>query len=325
MTGARSLERGAMVVSLDFELIWGTIDLFGAGRFRHAVEVERAMVVDRLLDLFVRHDIAATWCIVGHLFLERCEAVAGVAHPDIVRPRHDWVDGDWLAHDPCGSEASHPLHYGRSLVRRIQACPVRQEIGSHSFSHVVFGDTGCSRAAADSDLAACRRHAEELDVTLRSFAFPRNRVGHLDVVAEHGFTSYRAPEPAWYDRPRVPEAARRAGHLLKVLSAWRPPVTTPSRTAGGLCRLPASMMYFPMHGRRRWIPASLRVRRALRGLADAAAQRKVFHMWFHPTNMADEADAMFAGLDRILSAAADLRRRGELDVLTMEELAARAA
>ena len=83
------------------------------------------------------------------------------------------------------------------------------------------------------------------------------------------------------------------------------------------------MIYFPMHGLRRHIPLSVRVNRAKKGLRAAARQRKVFHLWFHPTNLADEPDRMFAGLREILRAAAGLRRRGELDIEPMGALASR--
>jgi hypothetical protein len=43
----------------------------------------------------------------------------------------------------------------------------------------------------------CVRLADEASLALRSFAFPGNRVGHLDVLREFGFTCYRGPEPAW--------------------------------------------------------------------------------------------------------------------------------
>ena len=62
------------------------------------------------------------------------------------------------------------------------------------------------------------------------------------------------------------------------------------------------MIYFPMHGLRRHIPVSRRVRRARRGLDAAVRTGRVFHLWFHPTNLADEPEAMFRGLRDIFSA-----------------------
>jgi len=320
---APALPRGVFTLSLDFELIWGTLDLFGPERFRRACEFERAVVIDTLLSLLSEHEISATWCALGHLFLPSCQREGGMAHPEIVRPRHAWVHQDWFHHDPCRDEAAEPVFYGRSLLERIRACPVPQEIGSHGFSHAIFGDAGCSRESAQSELLACVRAAREMGIVPRSFAFPRNRVGHLDLLPGHGFSCYRGPGPRWYERRSAPGGLDRLAHLAAVVAAIRPPVVSPRFVREGLWDIPGSMIYFPMHGARRYIPLSARVRRAKKGLRSAARQRKVFHLWFHPTNLADEPERMFAGLREILRAAADLRRRGDLDIEPMGALAAR--
>ena len=315
------LECGVFTISLDFELIWGTLDLFGPGRFRRACEIERSTVVDRLLDLFVEFQVSATWCVLGHLFLDSCRPEGGRKHPEIIPPRHRWYRQDWFHHDPCGSEQTDPLFYGRSLLEKVQACSVPQEIGCHSFSHVIFGDAGCSASTAESEVSTCVRLARSLGVQLRSFAFPRNSVGHLDVLREYGFTCYRGPEPAWSEGRRWPGVLKRLLHLWDVLRAAEPPVVVPRRTASGLVDVPGSMIYFPMHGLRRYIPLSLRVRRARRGLDAAARQKRVFHLWFHPTNLADQPEAMFTGLRAILDHAATLRARRQLVILPMGALA----
>ncbi len=314
------LDRGAFTLSLDFELIWGTVDVRGPGPFRSTCETEREVVVDRLLELLAEFGISATWCIVGHLFLSACAPQEGVKHPEIVRPSHPWVAGDWFSHDPCGSEETDPIFYGSSLIERIRSCQVAQEIGCHSFSHVIFGDEGCSRQTATSEVAACVRLARDRGIELRSFAFPRNRVGHLDVLREHGFTGYRGPEPVWYESPRLPRPVKRLGHLADVASARRPPVVVPEETADGIWNLPGSMLYFPMRGPRRYIPLSARVRRAIKGLDRAAAERRIFHLWFHPTNLVDESELMFAGLRSIFEHVDELRRDSRILVAPMGEV-----
>ena len=316
--------KGTFTLSLDFELIWGTLDLFGPNGFKDYCLAERAYVIDRLLDLFVEYEIPATWCIVGHLFLDRCEAVDGVKHPEIVTPAHKWNPGDWFQHDPGGSEASEPLFYARSLIKKIQACPIPQEIGSHSFSHVIFGDSGCGRQTAETELAACVRAAEEMGVNLRSFVFPRNEPGHLDLLPEYGFTSYRGPEPNWHNNPRCPANVRRLARLAEVILALAPPVVTPERRADGLMNIPGSMIYFPGHGLRRYVPMSLRVRRAAKGLNQAAARKGIFHLWFHPTNLAGDKttmDAMFGGLRRIFDDAVKLRQQDKIEFRSMSQIA----
>jgi peptidoglycan/xylan/chitin deacetylase (PgdA/CDA1 family) len=318
-----NFDRGVFTISIDFELIWGTRDLFGPEGFRKACEAERSVVIDRLLDLFVEFNIPATWCVLGHLLLERCSVEGGQKHPDIIRPDHSWHRGDWFEDDPSGSEDSAPMFYARSLVDKIRACPVPQEIGCHSFSHVIFGDSGCSRETAESELAACVRAARELGIEMRSFAFPRNDVGHLDVLKEYGFVNYRGPEPQWYERKNWTHTQKRLSHLWDVLTAAAPPVVLPERTADGLWNIPGSMIYFPMHGLRRFIPVSRRVKRAIKGLNAAVDQKRVFHLWFHPTNLADETDAMFTGLRRIFDRATSLRDRDRLAILPMCDIVQR--
>lgn len=321
MSEPRSLEQGVFTLSLDLELIWGTVDLLGAEGFRRRCEIEREVIIERLLELLAEFEISATWCVVGHLFLDRCYRENGSKHPEIVRPHHAWRRNDWFADDPDGTEADAPLFLGRSLVEKIRKCPVPQEIGSHSFSHVIFGDAGCSRATARSEIEACVRCSAEIGVTLRSFAFPRNQVGHLAVLAEHGFRCFRGPEPRWYDQPGLPGVLRRMGHLWDVVTISEPPVVLPRRTEEGLLDIPGSMVYLPMHGVRRLIPVSWRVRRALKGLEAAVGKRRIFHLWAHPTSLADEPEAMLDGLRQILERVRSLRHQGVLRMAPMGDLA----
>jgi peptidoglycan/xylan/chitin deacetylase (PgdA/CDA1 family) len=314
---------GVLAISLDFELIWGTLDLFGPKRFQAACINEREIVVDRLLALFEELDIPATWCVVGHLLLESCKTVNGIKHPEIVRPEHRWCSTDWFAHDPGGDELNEPLFFGRNLVDRIRSCKAHQEIGCHSFSHVIFGDHGCSRATAESEIAECVRLAREMGLAFQSFAFPRNQVGHLDVLSRYGFKCYRGPEPTWLETIWLPAPLRRAARLLEVLTASTPPVVLPQKDEFGLWNIPGSAIYFPMHGLRRFVPMGLRLRRALKGLSEAGRRKRIFHLWFHPTNFAEHTDAMFRGLRQILLRAEQLRQRGALEILTMSQIAER--
>jgi peptidoglycan/xylan/chitin deacetylase (PgdA/CDA1 family) len=316
---------GVFTLSIDFELLWGTMHEQGPERFRAACALERKEVIDRLLRLFEEFEVSATWCIVGHLFLSQCRAENGHKHPEIVRPTPALLRQDWFAHDPCDDEHDEHLFLGRRLVEKIRACRVPQEIGCHTFSHVIFGDASCSRATAQSELAACVRVARAMGIELRSFAFPRDRVGHLDVLREYGFTGYRGREPHWYEKRKLPEPIRRLASLGGVLLAAEPPLVLPEWQAEGIWNIPGSMIYFPKHGFRRYIPVSLRVRRAIKGLNAAVREQKIFHLWFHPTNLADDLEAMFTGLRAILRHANELRGRTALAILPMGDLVAAGA
>lgn len=307
------LERGAFTLSLDFELIWGTQDVAGPDGFRQACLFERRRIIDDLLALLHEYEIPASWCIVGHLFLDSCDG----KHADLKRPAHEWMSADWFQHDPGGQEDESSVFLGKSLVEKILACPTKQEVGFHSFSHVIWGDPGCSREAAESEIAACVRAAAWTERPAASFVFPRNRVGHLDVLAEHGIRVFRGPGPRWYERDENPGALGRLAHLLEVAMGTPAPTVLPEATPEGLVNLPGSMIYLPAHGIRGLIPVSRRVRRALAGLNDAAERRRVFHLWFHPTNLADHYESMMAGLREVFGRARQLRDAGQLDLRPM--------
>ena len=160
-----------------------------------------------------------------------------------------------------------------------------------------------------------------MGLEVRSFAFPRNGVGHLDLLPQFGIRAYRGPAPRWYERREPPTALHRLARLWAVVAATPPPTVMPEPAGAGLMNVPASMIYFPMHGLRRLVGVSRRVRRARKGLAAAVRDGRVFHLWFHPTNLADEPEAMFGGLREILGTVQGLVREGRLSVATMGELA----
>ena len=80
------------------------------------------------------------------------------------------------------------IHCGTAttFVDLIQAAQVEQEIGSHSFSHVLYGDPDLSSEAVDADLDACIALASKRGIKLRTFVFPRNSEGHHDALRRHG-------------------------------------------------------------------------------------------------------------------------------------------
>lgn len=309
---------GRFVISLDAELAWGSVHRGGAaGRdelFRKTREV-----VPRLLDLFERHDTQATWAVVGHLLMESCERHHGTKHPEVLRPTYDWFSGDWFEQDPCTDVATDPFWYAPDLIEQVLACQVPQEIGCHGFSHMIAGDPGCSPEAFDSELAAASNAAAPWGVHLDSFVYPRNSIGHVDLLAVHGYTTFRGVAPTWYSRlpGRLQRIARGADAVLPLT----PPTSRPT-VEQGLWNIPASYHYLHRGGWARFVPLSIRVRKAVAGLRKAGRESNVFHLWFHPFNIATDADGLLGALEQILRESGRLRAEGLLINQTMRGVAA---
>ena len=117
---------GTFTLSLDTELIWGSFDHRSPEEFERRYPDIRS-TIDRLLKLFERYEVSATWAVLGHLFLSECSRdESGVAHPDLVRPRQRWRPGDWYAADPCTNRRTDPLWYGDDIIDTLLASRIRR-------------------------------------------------------------------------------------------------------------------------------------------------------------------------------------------------------
>src|SRR5713226_4105770 len=125
--------RGALVISLDFELHWGVRDSKPLDSYRQNLLGERT-AVPAMLRLFQKYGIHATWAAVGFLFFEnKGELLDSLpARRPAYRDRRlsPYQDVERLG----VNESEDPLHFAASLIRQVSATP-HQEIGSHTFSH----------------------------------------------------------------------------------------------------------------------------------------------------------------------------------------------
>src|ERR1700742_1398624 len=124
--------KGTFVVSLDFELFWGLTDKFTLAEYADRLDGERK-VIPRILELFDRYGIHATWATVGMMAFEKKEelmAALPAVQPQYANPRlsaYAYLKTADVGED----EARDPYHFGASLIREVRKHP-NQEIGSHT-------------------------------------------------------------------------------------------------------------------------------------------------------------------------------------------------
>lgn len=311
------------MLSLDTELMWGSFHRMTPAQFEAGYPDVRG-TIRAILDLLERYEMAATWAVVGHLFLERCERDAnGRAHPEMVHPQQRWWSGDWYMHDPCSDRGRDPLWYGPDIVDLIQGAKVPQDIGSHSFAHPHFGDPAMTREAAAADLDACMAAAKARGIELRSFVYPSNSEGHHDLLRDRGFSAFRGTGPEEARVRRLPRPVRRPVRLATQVLGASPLVGRPTETLPGLWDIPASSLLLTRTGLRSLATRTARLRRVRAGIAAARRTGSVFHLWTHPWNLADDPSFHIALLRDILEGVARDREAGLLRVETMAGMAAR--
>lgn len=310
---------GRVVVSLDFELAWGTIDkpAEGAALLSEDGSIEREYL-DRLLSVCDRLGLPLTFATVGHLHLDSCEGHQSDAHP-----------AEWFDRDPQTDAETDPLFYAPDAIRRIREADADHEIATHTFSHVICDSV--SREVVDWELERVARvhEANGLDRPT-SLVAPRNRLTSFDALRDHGIEVVRIPRP--------PPGETTAEQLTNRFRQWTvgqgPPVSEPyvrdGVTVTESSPYPSLTTVLLPNGRRepyaplRALPASMRQRRQERFLLDAldAARRtgETVHLWSHLYNLSNEAQ--WRSIETFLHALAEYRDKGEIVVETMSDLAA---
>lgn len=320
-------EKAALIVSLDLELYWGWRDIRDLDSCRNRLLQVRPTVT-RILELFDRYQIHATWATVGFLFLRNREEL--LKFQPSVKPQYQ--ARELSPYEGIGQigrdEETDPFHYGPSILRTILGTP-NQEIGTHTFSHFYCLERGQTESAFRSDLMAAIQAAAEWNLDLRSLVFPRNQMNPEYVAGCRalGIQSYRGAGSHWIYKERTKSDEcwlRRAVRLLDAYVNLSGHHTTgfDQIRQGPPFNFPASRFLRP------YLPAlkvfeRLRLARICSGLDFAAQQKRVYHLWFHPEDLAVNRAENIEALEIVLRRFAQLRDRGVMESVNMGELSAR--
>jgi hypothetical protein len=279
--------RGALTISIDLELAWGVWDKLTADELRLTETEERPVCAD-LIDLFDRHQVAATWAMVAALL----DAKSSDKRPG---NRSCW--------------------YAPDIVERLAGAKTPHEIGSHSGRHVYFGSIDAAQARADLDFAADvhRRHS----LAFESFVFPRNAVGHLDALARAGVRTFRGPDVGWPSR--IQRFGTTVGRAANLADKFLPlaPQSVRAEPRDGLVDIPGSMLLIGRNGLRRFVLPVLTRAKLAAGLRCAQRTGGIFHLWFHPSNFYYRRAEQLGTLAWFLEHAAGEAGNGRLDIRTM--------
>ena len=313
---------GKMIISLDFELFWGLLEEMKLEDYQDHVLGGKA-AIPRLLDLFVKYDIHATWAAVGFLFAENFEELQ-TYFPE-AKPTYD-KDGvspyDYFKNIG-EDEASAPCFYAPGLIRLVSRTP-GQEIGSHTFSHYYCREKGQTVEQFAADLAAARKIAADKGYDVTSLILPRNQCEpeYTQVFREQGFTAYRDEEDDWiHDRIKFFPLLR----LLRLLDVYLPLTgqgVWPARKEYGVWNFVGSGMFKPIRPALRFLEG-LKMRRIKKRMLVAAKKGLVFHLWWHPHNIGVMTDRYLAQLEEIFRYYHELKERYGMESLNMREAAAR--
>ena len=305
---------GVVILSIDTEQIWGYFDRLNEHRF-HAQYPGALDAHEKLLALLCEAQLKATWFLVGAMTLSSSEG-----------PRDRRMAGlprDWIARIPAGVEATAPLWYRQSFVRRLRDARPHQEIGLHGgLTHLIWTDAHATREVVQWELAEGVKALQQSSVQPLSFSFGREQEAYHELLPTHGIRCFRGRTPVLacqLGRTLPGALLRGADELIRAT----PPPVWPRESLPGLWNIPSSLFLYPIsRSRTKILPLRSRVERFSRGLEAAARCRGIFHFCLHPENLAESSQG-FSLFEDLLDRLDRARTTGEVEVLTVGEMVSR--
>ena len=274
----------------------------------HQIITDRSIaeIYGYFVTALARHEIPATFAYVMALTLtpDERESLRSKLTPA------EGVEDPWMAHFWAAQARGDHEGWFQPAALEIVREDGRHEIACHSFCHRPLGDAAISEAGARAELMVAEEVARIKRVDLKTFIFPRNNVGHLNLLSERGYLGYR-------EALRRPAGALgqavRLGAEFNILC--RAQVPRPPRK-DGLVPIPAGHFLNWRFGARRRVPISVTIAR-WKHMINSARDGGVVHLWLHPHNMITAPDTKLA-FEAVLAHAARCRDKGQLQIVTQQ-------
>ena len=313
------MNKGTFTISIDFEYALGYADEALSEERKRLIR-EEAEVSRKILRLFEKYNVSATWAVVGHLLETDCKpADDGRVHGDFPKSIYSDSDSDWFSHHPPTGDTTDPLWFDSAgVIKEVQNSSVKQELASHSYAHIIYGAPNIKREAIEADIAGIKRIQEANDLPLISFVFPRNQEGFHAALKQIGIKCYRGMSQFWY--MKLPS---HLGRLARLFDYFLPSVRTvkPSLHSSGLINIPDSLLLLGRNGLRKLVASGIMKKKIRRGIKAASKRQEIFHLWFHPSNFSYYTETQLEILEDALQFASQLRDSDNLQIATMQEIA----
>lgn len=316
--------KGAFVISLDYELLWGVWDVTTKEKYGDHIKGVKN-VIPELLKTFEDYNIKATFATVGILFSENRDTLAGFipeSKPAYSNPDYNVYLKEFSTIGQC--ENDDPYHFGYSLFEMIRQSP--HEIATHTFSHYYCLEEGQSEEEFDADIKAAVKIASAKNIQLSSLVFPRNQINeaYLPVLANNGIKVYRGNPVSWIYKPRKFSAEIPFVRLCRLLDTYFPVsgynTFSVDRNTTLPVNVPASRFLKPYNKKLAWLE-KLKLKRVMSEMTHAAKTNSIYHLWWHPHNFGVNIQENMENLVTLLKHYQFLHTKYGFTNLTMKEAA----
>lgn len=317
------MDNGKFIISLDFELHWGAAEKWDLTTKKEYFDTTRKSI-PRVLDLFQKYSIHATWATVGFLFAKNKEQLLDFLPNE--RPSYSNKELSYyrlIENGEVGkNEEEDPYHFGFSLIEKIINSP-NQEVSTHTFSHYYCNEEGQTKEQFEADLTAVQKIAKEnFNIELKSLVFPRNQFNeaYLKIAKNNGIKVVRSNPDVWFwnSSSKLIPLARAFDTLLPISSTVSFQLNEANLNESTLL-LPASRFLRPFSAKEKMIQ-KLKLNRIKSEMTYAAKNKRSYHLWWHPHNFGYFLEENMIFLEAILKHYSLLKEKYNFDSKSMIEM-----
>ncbi len=313
---------GTLIVSLDFELFWGMHDVTTVeAYYDHVIGARKA--IPRLLELFKRHGIHATWATVGFMFAEDENDLEKYLPEGSKLPTYTNTElsGYRCIKDIKKDPRLREIYFSPEIIKQVSEAE-NQEIASHTFSHYYCLEDGQTPEQFKEDMVCAKKIAEDKGYSLTSVILPRNQCKkeYIKILTDLGFIAYRDEENDWiHEKVKIRPLMR----LLRLADVYFPLTGKGGyvpKDEDGIINLIGSRMYKPIFKKLKFMEG-LKIRRIKKQMLNAAKKGLTFHLWWHPHNIGIMRSEHLKQLEEIFSYYDELKEKYGMRSLNMKEAA----
>ncbi|MDT0677470.1 polysaccharide deacetylase family protein [Autumnicola musiva] len=313
---------GHLVISLDFELLWGVFDVVNYKQKRNYFE-NTHLVIPKILEEFKSYEVNATWAVVGMLFNRNWneweqnipERIPGYLKKEL---------SPYKFGEAIKFEGEESQCFASELINWINNTP-GQEIGSHTYSHYYCTEKGQTVEDFRADLEKAVNVAKEHNYILESLVFPRNQINkaYLQVCSDCGIKTVRSNPDSWYWKNPASESL--LNKIFRTGDAYNPLAPRKSYSITELQKEPgmpllqkASRFLRPVENNS--YLHNLKINRIKAEMSAAAKNKEVYHLWWHPHNFGERPEESMKDLNEILIHYQKCKQKYDFKSVNMKEL-----
>jgi len=279
------MSNGALVISLDFELLWGVFDKVDWREKKEYFHNTRE-VIPEIIKLFEEHEISCTWATVGMLFNNDWDEWNANIPDKIPKYENERLSA-YTFGKSIQSKETEELCFAPDLVKLIQETS-NQEIATHTYSHYYCLEPGQEIEAFNADLKKTIELASNFGVELNSLVFPRNQYNpeYLEVCEILGIRTVRTNPENWYwqntQNDSLAQKIFRTGDAYIGLFDKSYKASDISCFSQKITGQKASRLLRPYS--KKIIINKLKLKRIFEEMEYAAKMGEHYHLWWHPHN-----------------------------------------